>query len=100
VLRGVSGTYGLFSVTQTIYVSVAVETVHARLSNRIVAVFELKFSPVKVTVVAPSTEPNLGVIAVSLGVLAAEYLIVSRGTEVANSSVPRKILGEQVYSAF
>jgi hypothetical protein len=67
--RGVSGFQGLFAVTQIIYVAVCDEIVHSRSSNKTDdEPTPAKLLPVKVTVVPPTTEPNLGLMLVSNGV--------------------------------
>lgn len=83
------------SEVQTISVAVWDVILHSLLSNKTVVAPLSKFSPVRVTVVPPSTEPNLGLIEMSLGVESAEYKTSPRGVVDANSSVPMKTLGVQ-----
>lgn len=90
---GVSATYGLLAVVQTIEVVDWLTTEQSLLSNLTIvrAVFE-KFSPVKVTVSPPSTEPNRGQILVRRGVEAAVNVTGVRGVE----TVPITTFGVQV----
>jgi len=65
----VSGFQGLFAVTQTIDVAVYDVIEHSRSSNSTLdEPVPNKLLPVKVTVVPPSTVPNLGLMLVSTGV--------------------------------